>query len=737
MFSASISIGDGKMDQLQRQQEEQHLAAVLDLIRSHIQAVEREIDDTRDQNAALAANLWEEGHHMIYDFDDVVEYQQYATELALHDHWLQRSRGSLRMLRKMLQSPYFGRIDFAAASQNQPAQIYIGVHSLTAPGKFRPCVYDWRAPVCSMFYDYGIGPASYTSPSGEIHGVISLKRQYKITDGAFEYLLDSDLTIDDAILQKELSLHSESRLRTIISSIQREQNAAIRHNTGEDLLVFGAAGSGKTSIGLHRLAYHLYQARGSISSQNVLIFAQSDVFHSYIADIIPELGEQDVRRLSFSQLIREQFGMSKTPLDPCELTEHFLRAQDDDRVEGVRAKYAADFLDFLQERVHGLRIGFEDIRVFRETVCAGETLTARYTADHKFRPFTRLNRLCAYAQDRIDDFFTQRAAEIKVWLLAEMVDAKDVDSEYDRLLQSTRDRARQRLFAQANLDAEGLYLRLLRAYGQERRLNPALYEGTAGRLACGSLPFEDALVMLYIRLLTGELEADRTIRHVLIDEAQDFSVLQHRIIRGLTANSKYTVLADPQQAMFPVLNLQDQAQLQALYGGTVMELTKSYRSTRPISDLAAKLLERPKGEAFNRDGSKPRLLRGADTAACVLRALDMPECRASASVGILTKTVEQARALHAGLGRADIGLLASSDHSFRAGTLILPVSLAKGLEFDCVILPDCTEAAFHTAQDKRILYLMCTRALHHLFLVCNGQLTEFLAPYADLMEEVI
>ncbi len=726
------------MDQLQRQQEEQHLVAVMDLIRSHIRAVEREIDDTRDQNAALAANLWEEGHHMIYDFDDVVEYQQYATELALHDHWLQRSRGSLRMLRKMLHSPYFGRIDFAAAGQSKPAQIYIGVHSLTVPGKFRPLVYDWRAPVCSMFYDYGIGPACYTSPSGEMHGVISLKRQYKITDGAFEYMLDSDLTIDDAILQRELSLHSESRLRTIISSIQREQNAAIRHNTGEDLLVFGAAGSGKTSIGLHRLAYHLYQARGSISSQNVLIFAQSDVFHSYIADIIPELGEQDVRRLSFSQLTREQFGTGKTPLDPCELTEHFLHAQgSDDRVAGVRTKYAADFLDFLQERVHGLWVAFEDIRVFQETVCTGETLTARFAADHKFRPFTRLNRLCAYAQDRIDDFFLQRADEIKLMLLAEMVDAKDVDGEYDRLRQSTRDRAHQRLFAQANLDAEGLYPRLLRAYSQARSLNPALYESTAARLASGSLPFEDALVMLYIRLLSGELEADRTIRHVLIDEAQDFSVLQHRIIRGLTANSKYTVLADPQQAMFPVLNLQDPAQLQALYGGTVMELTKSYRSTRPISDLAAKLLERPKGEAFNRDGSKPRLLRGADAGACILRALDMPECRSSDSVGIITKTVEQARALHAGLGRADVGLLGSSDHSFRAGTLILPVSLAKGLEFDCVILPDCSAAAFRTAQDKRILYLMCTRALHHLFLVCSGELTGFLAPYMDLMEEMI
>lgn len=725
------------MDDLQRQLEEERLANVLELIQTQLQATDREIEDTRNQSAELAASLWEEGHHMIYDFDDVVEYQQYTTDLALHDNWLARNRLQRRTLLKMQQSPYFGRIDFAAHGR-QSAPYYIGVHSLTAPGKFRPEVYDWRAPVSSMFYDYGIGPACYRSPSGQIHGDISLKRQYKIVDGRFAYMLDADVTIDDAILQRELSLHSESRLRTIISSIQREQNAAIRSGTAENLLVFGSAGSGKTSIGLHRLAWHLYQARGHISSGNILIFAQSDVFHSYIADIIPELGEKDVRRLSFSQLIQEQFAPRWQPLDACELAEHMLTTPREDlRIQGVCLKYSADFLDALREHVAGLRFAFDDIRVFGQTVCAGEHLSRRYAADaQRHRPYIRLTRLCAFVRDRLEDYFLRNTDEIKLKLLANMVDAKDVDGEYARLLQSTKDRADHRLRTAADLDAERIYLDFLQTYLNRRGSGGEMYRDTTERLDSGVLPFEDALVMLYIRLLTGELGERRTIRHVLIDEAQDFCLLQHRIIQGLTGDAKYTVLADEQQALFPVLNLQDQAQLRALYPGKVAELARSYRSTRQINDLAVQLLDKRRGDYFHREGAKPQVWFGADARAAIGKILALPACRQSGSIGILTKTAQQARALHTLLGRKDIALLDRSTAAFRPGALVLPVALAKGLEFDCVILPDCTAAAFHTPQDKRILYLMCTRALHHLFLLCPGELTPLLAEHGDLMDSM-
>lgn len=725
------------MDDLQRQQEEERLAVVVELIRTQLEITDREIEDTRDQTAELAANLWEDAHHLIYDLDDAVEYQQYTMDFAMHDTWLARNRLQRRTLLKMLQSPYFGRIDFATAGQ-PPTPYYIGVHSLNAPGKFRPEVYDWRAPVSSMFYDYGIGAASYKSPSGEIRGDISLKRQYKIQDGRFEYMLDADVTIDDAILQRELSLHSESRLRTIISSIQREQNAAIRSGTAENLLVFGSAGSGKTSIGLHRLAWHLYQARGRITSGNILIFAQSNVFHSYIADIIPELGEEDVKRLSFSLLVQEQFGQRREPLDSCELTEHVLTAQGGDRrMEGVGIKYSAGFLDALQEHVAGLRFAFEDIRVFGHTVCAGEQLARRYDADQqRHRPLVRLVRLCAFVADRLEDYFLHHTEEIKVRLLANMVDAKDVDNEYARLLQSTKDRADHRLRAAADLDAERIYRNVLVSYLDSHGFSPEVYRDTTERLDADVLPFEDALAMLYIRLLTGELELLQSIRHVLIDEAQDFCLLQHRIIQGLTANSKYTVLADEQQALFPVLNLQDQAQLRALYSGKVVELARSYRSTRQINDLAVQLLDRRKGDYFHREGTKPQVWFGTDARAAIEKILTLPTCQQSGSIGILTKTAQQARALHTLLGCKDIGLLDRSTGAFRSGVLVLPVALAKGLEFDCVILPDCSAAAFHTPQDKRILYLMCTRALHHLFLLCPGELTPLLAKHEELLDKV-
>lgn len=726
------------MDLAEKQREIEHLEDIKELIRRQVANLEQEFEDSKNHIIDINADMWENSHHLIYDFDDVVELQQRSMELTIHTGMAKRNRIKIDILRRMSQTPFFGRIDFAGPHRKEPEPIYIGMNSLTAQSEIRPRVYDWRAPISSMFYDCGVGNASYTGPAGEIKGRITLKRQYKVIDGQFEYIFDSDLAIDDDILQRELSLHSESKLRTIIASIQQEQNRAVRYDAGSNLLVFGAAGSGKTSIGLHRLAWQLYRHRGHLTSANILIISQNDIFSSYIAGIIPELGEEDIRRVSFLELIRREFGESKTVLDSAEQSEYIISVgQGNERLRGILLKYSPDFLSFLEESIAEMPAVFEDVTAFGYMACTGQQLFQRYAAEKgQHLPFTRLERLGGFAADRVEDVFVRNAAEIKMQLLAEMVDAKELDAEYRRMQEAAKAGARQGVVAQADLDAEALYRHLLAHYADSRGFGRDIHDFTMKQLDRGILSYEDGLVLLFIRLVTGQLKADRTIRHVLIDEAQDFSPLQHAIIRKLTTHSAYTVLADVAQAMFSDVNIREKATLQAIYDGETIELTKSYRSTRQINELASKLLEHGQPEYFDRSGPMPQVVFaacGPSAILTILHRLDGEAC----SVGIITATIAQAEALHQRLGQANIGIIRRSTDAFRSGTVVIPVALAKGLEFDAVVVADCSSGQLHSPLHKRMLYLMCTRALHRLFLVCPGELTALLAPHRECYEAVM
>ena len=207
-----------------------------------------------------------------------------------------------KKLLKLIESPYFGRIDFLPEESNQSTPVYLGIYTFSDETIRANLIYDWRAPVSSMFYDFELGTATYTTPSGKISGEIRLKRQYKIREGRMEYMIENAVNIHDEVLQKELSKSADDKMKNIVATIQRDQNAVIRNETARVMIIQGVAGSGKTSIALHRIAFLLYRFRDEIASKDILIISPNKVFADYISNILPELGEEQIPEMGMEEL---------------------------------------------------------------------------------------------------------------------------------------------------------------------------------------------------------------------------------------------------------------------------------------------------------------------------------------------------------------------------------------------------------------------------------------------------
>ncbi|MCL1786803.1 MAG: UvrD-helicase domain-containing protein, partial [Defluviitaleaceae bacterium] len=292
------------------QAEVKKLAVVKDEILSQVNELSDGLEKKRGEVLDARNEMWREARRVIRGFDDVADLHIFAEEVASQEMQYGETSKMLLKLKKMMNEPYFARIDFAEDGYGDREEIYIGRYSLFDEATQSFHVYDWRAPISSLYYDYGVGKAQFTVPGQNgsrdirIEGKVLLKRQYQIEKGELLYLFDNDIAIDDEILRRELSKSADASIKTIVNTIQKEQNKAIRAEAN-NVLVYGPAGSGKTSVGLHRLAYLLYRHRNSLTSAKVRIFSPSPIFASYIAGIIPELGEEDVQDLDFPTLIKE------------------------------------------------------------------------------------------------------------------------------------------------------------------------------------------------------------------------------------------------------------------------------------------------------------------------------------------------------------------------------------------------------------------------------------------------
>lgn len=630
------------------------------------------------------------------------------TSVAVGDHAVRtRSR-----LERLLDSPYFGRVDFRRHGTEATRSHYIGVHGFWDPDTQDLRVHDWRAPVSSLYYDYESGDAAFQAPDGVAEGRIAGKRQYKIEGGKLQYLLESSINIGDEILQRELSQSADDKMRNIVATIQREQNAVIRNETADVLILQGVAGSGKTSIALHRVAFLLYRFTDSLSSENVMILSPNRVFADYIADVLPELGEEQVAEIDFDRIAQRYLKRVTGYQSFSEQVAGLLENIDPDAADRMRYKATPAYVTALDEWIAGMVHQFTPA----EIVHGLERVSADWVAE-------------AFATARTAPIFTriERVADSAIHLLKQQVLTRN-----GRWTAADSTAIRKQVRAMFPFpDAFAVYRAFYDAPSRE---------GMFRLLGRKRIEYADVAPLLYTMLSTARHEGFDGIRHLLVDEMQDYTPIQYAVLRKLFT-CKMTILGDANQSVNPFSSSTLETIHRIFPEADCLELCKSYRSTTEITEFAQNISRNDKLIPIERHGPTPRLIACDDPAeetARILHLIRAHERSQHQSLGIVCKTLGHARTLHAALEAAgvDLTLLDYDSTSFTGGTIVTSAHIAKGLEFDTVIVPNVDETTYATDVDRSMLYIACTRAMHELQVTHTGAASALLGCVSEAGDRV-
>ncbi|MGN0526220.1 MAG: HelD family protein [Acutalibacteraceae bacterium] len=618
----------------------------------------------------------------------------------------ERTVSYYKTLRK---APYFARIDFKPEGAAKPRSVYIGFKTLQDPDTFKMLVCDWRAPISSLFYeDFLDEKAFYDAPNGRITGELSLKRQFKFKDGTLDLYIDSDLKIDDDILRDVLSKGAGEHLKVIVNSIQREQNKVIRYSDNENLLVVGPAGSGKTSVGFHRLAYLLYQNRNELSSSEIIMFSNNDIFSSYVADIIPELGEMPINYASFYTIFNAEIPEFAVN-DYYALAESIIEG-DEVRKNSAKVKMSKDFMEFLDGAGDILKPQFTDITLWEDVIISKDALLERFTADKENSQKSRGERLSSYVQGVIDEYFIANRDYIYKRIDADSFISDDTAKLVKNQRKTVKQNAVEMIREAVLTDPVTAYFGLLKNYADKTN-QPELVK-TKNSVLRGLIEFEDALGIVYLKSVLGTSAVLSGVKHILVDEAQDFSLLQHSIIKRMFPRAKFTLLADTNQAIIPEINTASSEDIASVYKAKTVTLNKSYRSTKQINEYALSLLpENKRYEVFERDGAEVEIVSGGAD-----KVLEKAKeyANISPSTCIITLTSNEANEIYELFKEEIPGIRICNNMSVELSNnpIIMPLALTKGLEFDNVIAVN--NGRF---KDSKYMYMAATRALHNLTVV--------------------
>lgn len=671
---------------------QEYLSFVLEKLRARLAEISQSLLDGQKEIENMHDYYWQNYTEM-----DQYGYEDYDNQQALlhqvnanQEQLLLRSR-----FRKMLDSPFFGRVDFCYDGDDEPEIFYIGIGNFAErPGEL-PLIYDWRSPVSGLFYDFDRGPASYLAPGGEMTGEICSKWQYKIRDGKMIYGFESDVKIDDDILKAELGSNGEVQLKNIIRTIQKEQNAIIRNTKDRILVIQGAAGSGKTSVALHRIAYLLYHDRQNLKSSNILILSPNGVFSDYISHILPELGEENIQEMSFDLFAYRKLQDTAADCeDRCDQIEREMR--DPKAAERFALKQSQTFVDQMEGFALELEdelMNFSDVSYKSFVKSESEIITLFYD---KFADIPLLSRMDAVAETFIDEIETLLNRDLP-------------EEERIPLIEKFR-----KMYE--TMDFYVLYNRFLKKEGYQTLPRRPLEKR--------KLRYEDVYPILYLKYRLSRQAERSNIKHLVIDEMQDYSLLQYLIIRRMFS-CKMTILGDRAQTMAD--QQQDVLQfLPGIFGKDLrrIEMRKSYRNTVEIASYAANLIGVTDPELFERHGM-PVLERDVtDLEAALREAVDtlFPDEKTYETAAVIVpdeKTAERAYLiLREILAEKDfdcekrLSWLNRDSSSFKKGLTVTTFYLAKGLEFDQVF------SIFPKDEKREMMmqaqYIAATRALHEL-----------------------
>lgn len=668
-------------------QEKEYLKQIISFLKKVIGNTDASVKDHVDTLAEYKDYIWSNKDidpHEIRSMRESILNHFALGESVINKH---------KRLTKILAIPYFGRIDFLEKKENSKVMpIYIGIHTFYDPESRATLIHDWRAPVSSMFYDHELGEAGYRSPSGEIKGVISLKRQYRIRGGKMEFMIESALTVHDDILQKELSSNADDKMKNIVATIQREQNRIIRNEDIRTLIIQGVAGSGKTSIALHRIAYLLYTFRDSISSKDILIVSPNKVFSDYISNVLPELGEETVPETSMEQILSGVLEHKYKYQTYFGLVNELLEKPSSSLIDRIAYKASFGFISELDKfilHIENTYFKAADVKLTKYITIPAPFIEEQYLRFNRYPIRRRFDAMADYMLDMLKIQYTFTVTTTGRNLLKKEI----------------------RLMFAGNNDIQ-VYKDFFKWTN-----NPGMFKMRKGH----TLEYSDLAPLAYLHLaLEGNGNQPFRVKHLLIDEMQDYSPIQYKVIQKLFPCRK-TVLGDAGQSVNPYGSSTAETIQKSLTASEIMKLCKSYRSTFEITDFAQKIHPNAELEPVARHGEKPQILQfgsAVEELSGIMGLISTYRKSGYKSLGIICKTEQQAREMADVLKSYanDISFLSSQSSAFVQGIVITSAHMAKGLEFDEVIIPQTDERNYRSEIDKSMLYVAVTRAMHRLTL---------------------
>ena len=559
---------------------EQFLKEITDCLQQKIKELDEELSAGQQEIKNMHEYYWENYTEM-----DEYGYENYDNQQALlHQvHENEEKLSKRKRLTKMLESPFFGRVDFRYDGEEESETFYIGIGNFAPRAGMRPLIYDWRAPVSGLFYDYDRGPAAYDAPGGRMEGEITSKWQYKIKNGHMIYGFESDTKIDDEILKQELGSGGDVQLKNIVRTIQKEQNAIIRNTEDRILSIQGAAGSGKTSVALHRIAYLLYHDRENLKAANILILSPNNAFSDYISHILPELGEEHIQEMSFDLFAYKEL---KEVANDCEdrydYLEKKMKFQDSEWEIRFKEKQSASFIGQMEGFLAMLEEDLVNIRSFTFKGFHKTEEEIIHLFYFKFQTVPLLARMDAVMEYLIDEYETLRG--------------KNISEEDMEALRETF----QKMYV--TTDLYEIYGWLLKDCGYPE-LSNAEYERR-------KLEYEDVFPMLYLKYRLKGSRKHKNIKHLVIDEMQDYSYLQYSIL-SMLFHCRMTILGDRAQTMDS--ECQDVTKfLPKIFGRKIRKIVmnKSYRNTLEIAEYAERIRGGEGLELFQRHGKEVEEFHG-------------------------------------------------------------------------------------------------------------------------------
>lgn len=732
------------MEKKELQEEMNYLDRVEGIIRHRLKKLHEEKALLKEQVIHRRKEMWDDNRHLIRDFDDVILLSAQDAEVNLAEDEYGRNEQEIQRLSKMEKSPYFGRLDFEDPTTGDRDTIYIGIYSLTEKESHAIYVVDWRAPISSMFYQFDLGPAWY-----EVHGnreevVVTKKRQYRIEDGRLLHAYDTDSSMYDNILGEVLSGHSDHKLKVIVGSIQKEQNLAIRSDTRRSCLIYGLAGSGKTSIGLHRLAYILYCNRDTIKSENILILSNNSIFASYLSAILPDLGERPAETKVFADLLEAYMDQGMVIEDYYSQLKRLESNYAGERAKGLRILYSPDLIRYCTDYFAAFPFRIPEIRYGEEILLSPESFQDRLDT-RKFPSFqARFEMLGQLVKKTVEEFFLLHKDEIYNDLMEsheDILSEKEWNLLYKKTRQTYIESAQEEILRQNRLDPQAQAVKVLSDYLDRTGKGDEIAARLSDSLNRRKLLYEEALFYLFVKVLMGKAAPVPTIRHTVIDESQDYSLLQLSIIKHLLPKSSFTLLGDIYQAVNSLTTIRDYNDYTQVFGPDLAQirLGKCYRSSGDINALAFELINeahRPITECysyFHRTVRKPQYLICKDILSCLVPILE--GLGQYHSIAVIVDNDEDALAVKSRLqGHQEAQLILSPDDEMTGHLVIIPLLLAKGLEFDAVILFNCIYSNLGNDRMRQKVYLGCTRALHELYFVERDILPDVLQGCGQYLE---